>query len=192
MKKPSLAQLAGLLLAILTSFQTAKADNILISRGSTWKYNNSNLDLGTAWRNLDYDESGWGGPSPGSLGDNIEGGFQMVQSVIDIGAVGARLPTIYFRKTFYVTNAALYEGLILRLLRDDGAAIYLNGELLYSDGVSIPSHFSDFAMQVVGGNDEITYFEHSLSSTLLVNGTNILAVEVKNATSTSSDLAFDL
>src|SRR2546430_1263 len=114
MKKPSLAQLAGLLLAILTSFQTTKADNILISRGSTWKYNNSNLDLGTAWRNLDYDESGtsgspgWGGPSPGSLGDNIEGGFQMVQSVIDIGSPSARFPTIYFRKSFYVTNAALY------------------------------------------------------------------------------------
>src|SRR5205809_162011 len=134
MKKHSLPVVAGLFLVILTAYQVVGAENILINRGSSWKYNNSNIDLGTAWLDLNYDDSAWGGPSPGPLGDNLEGGFQMVQSVIDIGPATNRFPTIYFRKTFYIANAALYEGLILRVMRDDSVFIYLNGNFVTNVG----------------------------------------------------------
>ena len=115
MKIQSLPQLTTLVLSLLAAIQMDAAEDILINRGSLWKFNNSNTDLGTNWLNLDYDDSVWGGPLPGPLGDNLEGAQQMVQSVIGIGPLGNRFPTIYFRKTFYVTNAAFYEGLILRV-----------------------------------------------------------------------------
>src|SRR5687767_6573328 len=39
----------------------------LIPRGSVWKYHNLNIDLGTAVRQLDYDDSTWAS-GPGPLG----------------------------------------------------------------------------------------------------------------------------
>src|SRR4051812_28957479 len=105
-----------LAMAALTAVSASAAapPTMLVPRGSSWKYENSGTDLGTAWRLPGYNDSAWGGPSPGPLGDNLEGTVQMCTSVIDIGPIGARFPTIYFRKSFTVTSAEIYSGLIVR------------------------------------------------------------------------------
>jgi hypothetical protein len=160
---------------------------ILSARGAVWKYHNLNADPGAAWHAPGYDDSTWGsGVAPLGAGD------PHIVTMIDIGPGGGRYPTLYFRRSFSVASAADYEGLILRVLRDDGAAVYLNGTLLVADGVAIPSSHDQFATQIVDGANETTYFVYSAPATAMVTGVNVLAVEVKQANPTSSDLGFDL
>jgi hypothetical protein len=178
----------GLLLAGWACLTVNAQGQMLLSpRGAVWRYHNLNADLGTDWRAPDYDDSTWSsGAAP------LGGGDPHIATAINIGPSGGRYPTIYFRRSFSVVSAADYEGLILRVLRDDGAAVYLNGTLLVADGVAIPSSHDQFATQIVDGANETTYFVYSAPATAMVDGVNVLAVEVKQANPTSSDLGFDL
>jgi hypothetical protein len=166
-----------------------KADEqaMLSPRGAAWRYHDLNTDLGTAWRAADYDDRSWSsGVAP------LGGGDPHIVTAINLGPSGGRYPTLYFRRSFAVVSAGDYEGLTLRVLRDDGAAVYLNGTLLLADGVAVPSSHPQFATQIVDGANETTFFVYSVPATALVNGVNVLAVEVKQANPTSSDLGFDL
>ncbi len=165
----------------------ATAQAILVPSGAEWRYHNSNVNLGSTWRQAGYNDNDWSsGSAPLGAGDSH------IVTSIGMGPSGGRYPTIYFRRTFSVSSAAAYEGLILRLLRDDGAAVYLNGTLLVADGVAIPSDHNQFATQIVDGANESTYFVYTAPAAALANGLNVLAVEVKQANATSSDLGFDL
>lgn len=162
---------------------------LLVPRGSSWKYNNLNVDLGTSWRNPGYNDSGWPGSGPGPLGG---GDAHMVTSIY-YGPADARYPTIYFRRTFTLASTVGYSGLTLRVLRDDGAIVYLNGVEVQAVNVTTPIAFSAYsAMDAGDPTAEMTYFEFSIPASSLVNGLNTLAVEGKQATLGSSDFGFDL
>ncbi|HEY2953113.1 MAG TPA: lamin tail domain-containing protein, partial [Verrucomicrobiae bacterium] len=109
------------------------------------------------------------------------------------GPSGSRYPTVFYRKTFVVADPSAYAVLLPRLLRDDGAVVYLNGVEIVRDNVPSDTPLLGFAnVTAAGGADETTYFvEPAVSSSLLVAGTNILAVENHQVSATSSDLAFD-
>src|SRR5205814_5556138 len=53
------------------------SSQLLIPRNSVWKYNNLNQDLGTAWLDLNYNDSGWTNATA-PLGDNAESGVQQI------------------------------------------------------------------------------------------------------------------
>ncbi|HXI51462.1 MAG TPA: CotH kinase family protein, partial [Candidatus Saccharimonadales bacterium] len=166
---------------------------LLVPRGSVWKYQNLNQDLtGSGWEQPGYVDTAWPGSGIGPLGDNNELGTQLCTTVIDIGPVGTRYPVVYFRRSFNVASAAAFQSLTLRLNRDDTAVVYLNGQVLLNDGVPEPVTFTYSGGTAAAGADEVTYFEHLLPATGLVNGVNVLAVEVHQQAPTSSDLQFDL
>ena len=193
--KRLISWIAILWAAIIATAPFTTSADVLVPKGSSWKFNNSSNDLGTIWQLPLYDDSSWGGPLPGPLGDNLEGspGVQLCRSVIGIGPVGARIPTIYFRSSFNVTSAGAYSALILHLNRDDGAVVYLNGHMILADRVQTPTFFSELAdSPAIAGADETNYFDFTLTTAWLSNGVNVLAVEVHNQAPTSSDLQFDL
>ena len=90
----------------------------LIAKDSTWRYLDDGSDQGTAWREPDFDDSGWSS-GPAELG--FEEGDEATLKSPD-GHI-----TYYFRHEFSAANAASVEALAIELLRDDGAVIYLNG-----------------------------------------------------------------
>src|ERR1051325_132110 len=158
--KVSIFQVLQRLLVTISSLCVAAsvlANEMIVPRGSSWKFHNLGQDLGgTGWQEPGYDDSGWRGPLTGPLGDNNENFVQRCASVIDIGPSGVRFPVIYFRKSFSVPNAAAYQSLILRLNRDDYALVYLNGVLLVNDGVPDPPAFAYTGGAAVAGNNETT------------------------------------
>ena len=194
-----------LIIAYLPTPRLCAATNLFVLRNSFWKYNNLNQDLGTAWLNLNYDDSGWTN-AIAPLGDNVESGVQQITefggTVIDIGPLPPRYPTIYFRKSFVVTNVATYEALVLRIMRDDAAFVYLNGYFLIKSGCAGDNEtdvgylpHTDYCCVgggAVSGTEEITYYEYRLATNYLVEGTNIFAVEGRQQAPGSSDFAFDL
>ena len=167
-----------------------------ISSGDTWQYLDAgdvpSTAPGSDWR---IDDPGWTKSAPSQLG---YGDTQTtVVDYVDTDPVQTGTQkniSTYFRKTFDVTVAASFTTLNLRLLRDDGAVVYLNGaEVIRSNmplGVAITP--TTLASQNVGGSEEESFLDFSIDPSLLVEGQNVIAVEVHQDDSGSSDLGFDL
>ncbi|MEX2142291.1 MAG: lamin tail domain-containing protein [Pirellulales bacterium] len=162
--------------------------NTLIPRGSTWKYLDNGSNQGTAWRATTFSDASWAsGPAPLGFGDGDEA------RIINGGPSGNRFMTTYFRRTFQVTNPAEITTLKVRVVRDDGAVVYINGqEVGRSNMPSGTISSSTPAAGVVGGADESTFYELNIDPALLAAGTNVIAVELHQSGPTSTDLSFDL
>lgn len=163
--------------------------NLLIPKGAEWKYMDDGSDLGTLWTNIDYDDSLWkSGPAELGYGDGNE------KTKVSYGPnVRKKYITTYFRKIFYVKNISLYNSLILRLLRDDGAVVYINGKEVFRTNMpSYDINYKTQALNPVKGIDETTFQNTIINSKLLKNGKNIIAVEIHQVNPLSSDISFDL
>ena len=93
--------------------------------------------------------------------------------------------------TFTVANPATLAALTLRLVRDDGAVVYLNGtEIVRSNMPTGHDHLDDTcAVNNVGDAEESQWFTYPVNPALLVAGTNTLAVEIHQNNATSSDIS---
>jgi len=169
-----------------TNSITVKA--LLVAAGAEWRYLDDGSNQGTAWRALGFNDAGWiSGPAQLGFGDGDEA------TVINGGPSTNRFVTSYFRRAFTVADPTIYSGLIIRLLRDDGAIVHLNGaEVFRSNMPTGMVTYTTNAASPVTGTDENIFYSTNFSPSLLVAGTNILAVEVHQANATSSDLSFDL
>jgi hypothetical protein len=106
-------------------------------------------------------------------------------------ALGEANITFYFRHVFNVPDASVYSNLLVRLRRDDGAVVYLNGVEVFRS--NMPTGVIDQATHAfLAQDDGAGVFAGPIDHTLLVNGDNLLAVEVHQNTNTSSDISFDL
>ena len=165
----------------------ARGQTTVIPAGSTWKYFDQGVDLGTAWRDPTFDDSSW--PSGQAIFGYGNGNELTVVSFGDDPS--NKHVTTYFRRTFVVDNPPAIGTMILSLLYDDGIVAYLNG-FEVARGNMPPTHdFDTFAAAAIGGADESDYNLTAVVN-LLVQGENVLAAEVHQSSRTSSDLSFDL
>jgi calcineurin-like phosphoesterase family protein/type IX secretion system substrate protein len=178
-----------LISSIFLSTNQLFGQTILVNSGVDWKYLDDGSDQGTAWYDPAFIDTAWAsGPAKLGYGEGDEA------TVISYGPnSNNKYRTYYFRHSFNVTNPSQYLSLILGLLRDDGAIVYLNGvELERSNMPAGPINYLTFAASTVSGSDEDTFFESFEDPVNLINGSNVLAVEVHQRTATSSDVSFDL
>lgn len=156
------------------------AAQTLVPAGATWSYRDDGADLQTAWRTPDYNDVTWpSGPAQLGFGDADE------QTVLS----GGRL-TYYFRHAFTSTGSS--GPVLLRILRDDGLVVYLNGTEVWRDNLPTGTITSATRASVaIAGADEQAWHEVNIPN-LLVEEENTLAVEVHNSSAGSSDISFDL
>ncbi len=157
-----------------------------IPLGAEWRYLDDGSDQGTQWRTPSYNDSSWkSGFAELGYGDGDEA------TVVEYGGdPDNKYVTTYFRTDFDVTNAAAVTDLDIRLKRDDGAVVYINGvEALAENIVSNPSYDT---LASNGSGNERDYLDFSLDPSLLVSGQNVIAVEVHQDDLDSSDVSFDL
>src|SRR4029450_889886 len=95
--------------------------------------------------------------------------------------------TAYFRKVFELGETTGLTSVVVRLVRDDGAAVFLNGKELVRD--TLPPGPLTFDTPAVETTDEENRFRtFRVPADALVAGRNVLAVEVHQANAMSSDL----
>jgi len=168
---------------------TFNKDSILFAKESNWKYSDTGANPGSSWKNSDFNDNAWKtGQAELGYGDGDE------KTLIGYGGNDQnKYITSYFRKSFILNNKEKVTGLTLLLKCDDGAVIYLNGNEIHR--YNMPSgviEYGTLASSAISGTDESDFHTFSIGSENLVNGINIVAVEVHQSSANSSDVSFDL
>lgn len=158
----------------------------LVEPGSQWSYLDDGSDLGGSWTAPGFDDGQWAsGFAELGYGDGDE--------VTVVGGGGLHL-TSYFRHRFDFPAGELPDvrGLILRLKRDDGAVVYLNGTEIVRDNMPPGAVAFDTPAAATAADDGLLFQTLPLPADLLAPGENVLAVEIHQVNLTSSDTSFDL
>jgi hypothetical protein len=168
---------------------TVGADTILVPAGSTWKYLDDGTDQGTAWTEPSFQATAWSeGPAELGYGDGDEA------TVVGYGPdPDHKYITTYFSHEFEVAARGDFACLMLRLVRDDGAVVYLNGVEI--GRFNMPEGVIGYltpAVSTIGSTDESAFQEAYALPAALVAGSNVIAVEIHQVEGTSSDIGFDL
>ncbi len=159
----------------------------ILSMDHVWRYDQSGADLGTAWRESGYDDNSWSS-GPALLGYETTTLTEPIRTQLSVSS--AQL-TYYFRTVFVAPTNGNLVGLQITHYLDDGAIFYLNGQELLR--VNMPAgivNSSTLAPNSVG--DAVIQGPEAVSTTALQPGNNVLAVEVHQSSTSSSDVIFGL
>ncbi len=179
--------------AVSITVTAAPAATLIPAKATGWKYYtgaDAPADQNAAsWTTLAFSDANWAqGAAELGYGDGGEA------TVIPSGGTTKWISS-YFRKSFNVTNPADYPQLTINMTRDDGGVVYLNGtEIFRSNMPTGTISYSTLAASTIGGTDESAVYSKTITNaaSLLVPGTNVIAVEVHQVNATSSDISFDL
>jgi hypothetical protein len=182
-----------------------------IAPNATWHYHDKgttppNDAEGDSWREHDFDDSAWpSGPGEIGYGDGDEA------TSVDCGPSRPVCNSDNYMTTWFRSHFTLAPGeagrtvqLTMNVLRDDGAAVYINGVEVWRD--NLPGIVGDntltpttAASSPIFENGELIYQPPLIldSSTfnlsgLLHDGDNVVAVEVHQINNTSSDLSLKM
>lgn len=165
---------------------------------NSWKYSVASQSTGD-WTKPGYDDATWGGPAPALLwvdvraaGPNVLVQPKATQLPADAANAGYPYITYYFRTHFQVSDAASSPTLQCDGFIDDGAVVYLNGTEVYRLRID-PSEIlvsSTLATGYPCSGDATCSDSFTIDGASLVNGDNVLAVEVHNYNAHSADMTF--
>lgn len=129
------------------------------------------------------------------------GGIGYGESFIStwVGDMRSSYSTLFLRKKFTVADASEIDELILRARYDDGVKIWINGTAVFNHfspgSPSNPSAVGSFATGNRNESEAYVFQSNTLTSpapsSYLVDGTNVIAIQLFNVTIGSSDCHFD-
>jgi hypothetical protein len=180
--------------------QSSGATETLIPKGARWRYYTDAIGLGSSaitngapgwsamnWKHPSFDDTTWpDGPAQFGYGEGDE------STPISFGSdANNKWVSSYYRHAFSVANAASITNLLLRLKRDDGAIVYINGfEVCRSSITTGPVNATTFADPA--SDDGQNFNEFSVPIGPLAEGPNEITVEIHQSTPNNSDVSFDL
>ncbi|MEP4669192.1 MAG: CotH kinase family protein, partial [Cyclobacteriaceae bacterium] len=172
----------------------AQSQNEYVAHWETVFYNetdfryvtNNDPNVDPNWRANGFDDSNWQVGAGGfGYGDN------------DDGTIVEGATSVFYRKEFNVVDKSEISAMILHIDYDDAFVAYLNGvEIARSAGLldeypdqSAISLVEHEALIPLGGTPNSYNVYNNLLSSILAKDTNVLAIQVHNVSSTSSDLS---
>lgn len=172
-----------------TPSNTYSTQRFPLVKNASWKYNDLGISLdSTNWMGLNYIDTSW------NFGNGVLGyGNGNATTTLNFGPSSSnKFPTYYLRTNLFVQDTSIIDSLVFKLMRDDGAVVYVNGVEAFR--MNMPNgtiNYNTLASNTVGGTDETTYFVRKTAN-LFNQGMNVVAVELHQATLSSSDLSFDM
>jgi serine/threonine protein kinase/tetratricopeptide (TPR) repeat protein len=186
--------------AVLDAWQDNIADavwpisesEVLVPRRARWRFLNYERDEGTAWRDAGGEVVATTSGSPWRIGV-APFGYGITGAGTSPLQVAGRYShtTFYFRRSFEVDDPARFSALKIRLLREDGAAVYINGEEVVRTNLAEDAGFNTPAVKAEDLS-RCQYYVYLVDPSVLRQGENSIAVEVHQVEPGSSDMAFDL
>jgi hypothetical protein len=183
---PVNAEITGLSSIITQNLPTPSVT--LIATGSVWRYLDDGSNQGTAWRGLNFNDSGWSnGVAELGFGDSPRDEATFIRRTNNV--TGLTNITYYFRRALTVADPAAYSTLALRLKYDDGGVVYLNSNEVFRVNLPGGTITSSTTAPATAENSTGTT---NLSGSLLRTGQNVVAAEIHQESIGSSDISFDL
>jgi methionine-rich copper-binding protein CopC/hemin uptake protein HemP len=183
-------KVALLLVILISSFSVfAQGTATLVAAGSSWKYLDNGSNQGTAWRATSFNDASW------ATGNAKLGyGQSDVATVVSYGPLSIlKYVTTYFRKSITIPSAAAYTGYTLRVKRDDGIVVYVNGTERYRNNMPTGTISSTTLASAAASDNGNTWQSVSLPASAFTSGTNVIAVEIHLVSRViDTDIAFDL
>jgi hypothetical protein len=179
----------------------------VIGFDDTWKYNHTLSFANNTWALPAYDDSGWSS-GQGVLAAEPNGvpGPGIIRTTLP--APGTLTPVgraYYFRKRFTFPGNPATSTIRIRHLIDDGCVIWINGQLVHRFLFNAQANYAtgDYSTATPPPGGEATYqFADAITGTatwayvdprpFLVQGENVIAVEVHQNGAGSSDVVFGL
>ena len=165
--------------------QTPLFWNTIIDVGQTWKYLVPKSEPLSTWKSFNFDETNWSAGASGiGFGDNDD------NTVIASGSI-----SVFMRKKFKLTNLENLKSLWFHMDYDDGFVAYLNGTEICRAGLGKEGSAVSYNTTASSHEARIYYggtpdgFDISDFIHLLNENENILAIQVHNTSSGSSDLS---
>ncbi|MEJ6578664.1 MAG: lamin tail domain-containing protein [Akkermansiaceae bacterium] len=159
---------------------------VTIPASSDWKYEDSGTDFGDRWRSTSFNDAAWStGSAPLGFGSITN---TPIATTVFNGL--SRQLTFYCRKSFEITDVNTIVGAALNIHSDGGSVVYLNGVEIVRDNMP-----EGPITRLTGSTDdgiEGIFDPYEFDHTLLLEGTNLITVEVHNRTVGSNDMVFDL
>jgi hypothetical protein len=156
----------------------------IVDRGDEWSYEyGSNVEL-LSWIEADFDDSSWP-KGPGGFGYDLNNDA-ITATVVD--------PTmsVFVRKKFDISGIENILEAVLHIDYDDAFVAYLNGEEIARRGIGTVGDRPD--PEEPGDSHEALIYQGGypesflVDTSILVDGENILAIEIHNSEPSSSDL----
>ena len=182
------------------SYGTGQSLLTLVPAGSRWRWYTDEVGLGssaavagtglwsiTNWKHPSFVDSTWSeGPAQLGYSEGDEA------TVIPFGPNAAqKWVTAYFRKRFSVAANTVVTGLQLRLKRDDGAIVYLDGREITRSSMPTGTVLAN-TLASNPSDDGQGFVEIPLYLSTLASGDHVLSVELHQSAVSSSDASFDL
>ena len=166
-------------------------DVTLISRGATWKYFKGTQEPSTTtgeWRERTFaEDANW---LSGAMPIGYDPSVSMRTTLSDMRG---GYTTVYFRKTFNVSDPSIFTALQIEAMYDDGFKVWINGRRVASPGMAtteVPYTGTANSTRESATYDTLTL---PLPIDYLVPGENIIAIQGANVfLSDSSDFFLDL
>lgn len=155
---------------------------------AAWRWTYPATDPPANWAAPTFDDAAW-------ASGNGELGYGDGDEATVISTTPAPRPvTAYFRRVVDVADPTLFSEFVVDVVRDDGAAVYVNGtEVCRTNLPAGPLTAATGATALVSTRaDETTPVRCTVPPGVVVPGPNLLAAEVHNSDRWSSDLSFDL
>ncbi len=158
---------------------------------NVWRFNQTSTNLGSAWKEMDYDDSSWtnGAALLGRLRDSP---FAFVPEPILTPLSVGTVMTYYFRTHFTMAPDASFPSLQISNVIDDGAVFYVNGVELaarFNMPTGTVSAVTPASSSIV---DAKWQGPITVPTNLVRAGDNVLAVEVHQYSLSSTDVMFGL
>ncbi len=183
--------LVGALLALPSPLLRAQVTETLVDlTGATWRYNDTGAVLPASWRANNFSaENSW--PSGTGL-FGVEGDVPYPYPATirtPLALVPGRI-TYYFRTRFNYSGQTAGLTLQATAYLDDGAILYLNGEEVARARLPAGTISATTKAQLAFPEGEPLLI--SIPGSRLVQGQNVIAVELHQSSDTSSDVLFGL
>jgi hypothetical protein len=163
------------------------AQTTIFPFGSAWKYLDTGVDQGTAWRAPAFDDSAWK-TGHGKFGY----GYRNEATIIDFGPDPKnKYMTTYFRKAIALDHPLAFSSFRAQVKRDDGVVVYVNGTEVYRNNLptGTPVYTTRASSAADHGQAAIPF---TIPVSDFVSGNNVIAVEIHQTGRDSFDMGFDL
>jgi len=153
-----------------------------------WQYIVPNVNTSATWNQASFDASTWL-VSPGGFGfgDNDDG------TIIPNGSV-----SVYMRKSFNITDINALTKIIFHMDYDDGFIAYINGVEIARNNLGTVGQPAAYNLLASASHEAQLYqnglpdqfiFNPAQFSSFLLQGSNVICVEVHNQTANGPDLS---